>query len=92
MKTSLKKPLIIGGALTLLGPLIGVTGTVIGMIGAFDDMGASAPAKPEELSAHIGTTLYSTAIGFTFGIIGAITLIICFFIWLSQRTPNPQTT
>jgi biopolymer transport protein ExbB len=90
MKTQLKKTLVIGGTMAVVGPIIGISGTVLGMIGAFDSMGKAAPADPEKLSADIGVTLYSTAIGVLIGFVGVCFLIAAFFIWLSNRSREPH--
>ncbi|MBC8040435.1 MAG: MotA/TolQ/ExbB proton channel family protein [Opitutaceae bacterium] len=44
-------------------PMIGLTGTVFGMIKAFDTLGASGVGDPSKLSAAIGTVLVATAGG-----------------------------
>ncbi len=82
--------LIIGGVLTVFGPLVGLAGTVWGMIGAFDSMGHAGAADPENLSAEIGVVLHSTAIGFVLGLVGVCTLIGAFFVWISSRRGNPD--
>ncbi len=73
--------------MAVLGPVIGISGTVLGMLGAFSSMGKAGAADPEMLSADIGVTLYSTAIGLVIGLIGVCFLIAAFFIWLSNRPP-----
>jgi biopolymer transport protein ExbB len=47
----------------VIAPMIGLTGTVFGMIDAFAAMGASGAADPSRLSAAIGAVLYATAGG-----------------------------
>ena len=44
-------------------PMIGLTGTVFGMIKAFDTLGSSGMGDPTKLSAAIGTVLVATAGG-----------------------------
>jgi biopolymer transport protein ExbB len=47
----------------VIAPMIGLTGTVFGMIDAFAAMGAAGAADPSKLSAAIGAVLYATAGG-----------------------------
>jgi len=44
-------------------PMVGLTGTVIGMMGAFDALGASGAADTAKLSEAIGHVLVATAAG-----------------------------
>lgn len=44
-------------------PMVGLTGTVIGMMGAFEALGASGAADTSKLSAAIGHVLVATAAG-----------------------------
>lgn len=47
----------------VIAPMIGLAGTVFGMISAFDAMGQAGAADPSKLSAAIGAVLYATAGG-----------------------------
>jgi biopolymer transport protein ExbB len=47
----------------VVSPMIGLLGTVIGMIGAFAVLGQSGISDPRALSAKIGEVLYATASG-----------------------------
>lgn len=47
----------------VIAPMIGLTGTVFGMIEAFAAMGQAGAADPSKLSAAIGAVLYATAGG-----------------------------
>ncbi|SDT91298.1 biopolymer transport protein ExbB [Verrucomicrobium sp. GAS474] len=51
-------------------PMIGLTGTVIGMISAFNSLGASGIGDPSGLAAAIGEVLTSTAAGLIVAIPG----------------------
>lgn len=64
------------GALAQIGPLVGLSGTVWGMVGAFETLAASGVGDPEKLSAAIGDVLVSTAVGILFGLAGIILLVI----------------
>jgi biopolymer transport protein ExbB len=47
----------------VVAPMIGLTGTVIGMIKAFDELGRSGITNPSALAAAIGEVLVATASG-----------------------------
>ena len=59
----------------VVGPMIGLTGTVFGMIDAFSAMGSTGSADPAKLSAAIGAVLYATASG----LVVAIPAFVAFF-------------
>ena len=73
------RTLALTGAWLQLGPLFGLIGTVIGMISAFQKMGAEGMGQPEALANDMGFALITTAIGLCFGIIGLILLLIALF-------------
>ena len=60
-----------------ISPMIGLLGTVSGMIGAFQKIGMGGMGKPELLAANIGEALITTATG----LIIAIPAIFAFFIF-----------
>ena len=92
MKPALKWTIIAGGAATLCGPAIGALGTVIGMMGAFNTLGASGVASPEKLSVDISITLMSTAIGLIVGGIGLLVFLTALIVWLCTRKGAPTTS
>lgn len=49
--------------ITGMAPMWGLMGTISGMIGAFDKMGAGGMGKPELLASNIGEALITTAAG-----------------------------
>jgi biopolymer transport protein ExbB len=49
--------------ITGIAPMIGLLGTVSGMIGAFQKIGMGGMGKPELLAANIGEALITTAAG-----------------------------
>ena len=49
--------------ITGVAPMIGLLGTVSGMIGAFQKIGAGGMGKPEQLAGNIGEALITTATG-----------------------------
>lgn len=57
MKPATKWTMITGGALTLGGPMLGVLGTVIGMMSSFNTLGKSGTADAEALASDIGVSL-----------------------------------
>jgi biopolymer transport protein ExbB len=60
----------------VIAPMIGLTGTVIGMIQAFAAMGQSGAADPSKLSGAIGHVLYATASGLAV----AIPAFVCYYL------------
>jgi len=49
--------------ITAVAPMMGLLGTVSGMIGAFDKIGMGGMGKPELLAANIGEAMVTTAAG-----------------------------
>jgi biopolymer transport protein ExbB/TolQ len=66
------------GAWMQLALLIGVAGSVIGMMRAFDALEAAAPGvgDPTRLSAAIGNVLWSTLAGIVISFIGGVLICI----------------
>lgn len=64
------------GAWLQLAQLIGLGGTVIGMLHAFDTLKTSGAGDPVKLSGAIGEVLVSAAIGVSLSLIGMILVII----------------
>ena len=54
--------------ITGIAPMLGLLGTISGMIGAFDKIGAGGMGKPELLASNIGEALITTATGMMIGI------------------------
>jgi biopolymer transport protein ExbB len=74
--------LLITGIILMLGPLWGLLGTIIGMIGAFNDIAEKTGGdKAEALSNDIGFALYTTFAGIIVCPIG-IVLFIVSIIWI----------
>ncbi|MDR0993984.1 MAG: MotA/TolQ/ExbB proton channel family protein [Verrucomicrobiota bacterium] len=63
--------------ITGIAPMIGLLGTVSGMIGAFQKIGMGGMGKPELLAANIGEALITTATG----LIIAIPAMVAYFIF-----------
>lgn len=51
-----------------VAPMVGLLGTVSGMIGAFQTIGTKGMGKPQELAGSIGEALITTATGLVIGI------------------------
>ncbi len=56
----------------VVSPMIGLTGTVFGMMGAFGSMANAGPSATRELAAHIGHVLVATAAGLLVSIPGFV--------------------
>lgn len=76
------------GAWLQLLPVVGIIGTVLGMINAFSALTAKTMAEgagdPAELSGAIGEVLISTALGFFGGMIGCVFLGVAVFVQRNQ--------
>ncbi|KAF3996595.1 MotA/TolQ/ExbB proton channel family protein [Glaciimonas immobilis] len=57
-----------------LGPLLGLFGTIAGMIGSFNVLGASGTGNPMAVSGGIAHALIATGFGLTIAIIGMVML------------------
>ena len=68
LKTNMNYLSLIG----VVAPMIGLTGTVVGMIRAFHSLGASGIGDPSGLAAAIGEVLTSTAAGLAVAIPGFV--------------------
>ena len=81
-----------------IAPMVGLLGTVSGMIGAFQTIATGGMGKPELLAGDIGEALITTATGLTIG----IPAMIFYFVlrnrlearmdelesWIQQREPS----
>ena len=63
--------------ITAVAPMLGLLGTVSGMIGAFDKIGMGGMGKPELLAANIGEAMITTAAG----LIVAIPAMFAYFLF-----------
>ena len=72
---------VTGAMLQLGGPVIGAIGTAIGMMHAFDTLGATGPTDPQRLSTNIGEVLIFTVIGLGVGLIGIALLCVALFVY-----------
>jgi len=74
------KPLNNLSVASQIAPMLGLLGTVTGMIGAFNKIGMGAMGDPEKLANDIGEAMITTA----FGLIVAIPAMFAYF-WLKGR-------
>jgi len=80
--------MIVGGALTIGGPMMGVLGTVLGMIQGFGTLEKAGVADPAGLASNIGVALVSTFIGIGLGGIGVVVLIVGFIMWQAGKSSS----
>jgi biopolymer transport protein ExbB len=66
--SKLMKPIDLLSIIGASAPMLGLLGTVSGMIKAFNTMGTQGMGKPEELAANIGEALITTATGLVIAI------------------------
>jgi biopolymer transport protein ExbB len=58
---------------TTISPLLGLLGTILGMIGAFNAIGAQqARGNPDTVLSGVGEALYATAMGITIAVVSFI--------------------
>ena len=65
---SFMKPISYLSIIGAVSPMLGLLGTVSGMIKAFQSISASGMGKPELLAGHIGEALITTAVGLVIAI------------------------
>jgi len=81
--------LIAGLGTFIAAPMLGLAGTVLGMIGAFDTLGANGISDPKALSGHIGTVLMSTMVGLLVsGTIGVPLILAALVLHFTARKPH----
>ncbi len=77
----LKRNLRVLSAMATLGPLLGLLGTVVGIIQSFDALGGRVgPARGEALAQGISLALVATA----FGLAIAITAVVFYYFFLNR--------
>ncbi len=82
--TEWQKPLNHISLVAQIAPMLGLLGTVTGMIGAFDKIGMGAMGSPEKLAANIGEAMITTAAG----LIVAIPCMFAYFFFKGKFTGN----
>jgi biopolymer transport protein ExbB len=79
----LRRSLWVLGTIGSLAPFIGLFGTVVGIMGAFQDMAVEGVGGFEVVAAGISEALVATAVGLLVAIIA-----LAFFNWLQVRVGN----
>lgn len=82
--TEWQKPLNHLSLTAQIAPMLGLLGTVTGMIGAFDKIGMGAMGSPEKLAGDIGEAMITTAAG----LIVAIPCMFAYFFFKGKFTGN----
>lgn len=72
------------GAWLQVLPILGIIGTILGMIHAFSTLSTEGVGDPSKLSGAIGEVLISTALGFLAGMIGFACLGVAVFVQRNQ--------
>jgi len=73
------KPLAIAGVILQFGTLLGIAGTVIGMVRAFPLLGQHTEEAQQAVAEYIALALYTTAGGMVLSAAGTILLLIALF-------------
>lgn len=87
LQSILGKRLWVFGTLSFVCPLIGLLGTVLGVITAFHDLAVSGSGGPTIVAAGISEALYATAAGITVAIVAAM-IYNWFNIWMKNSLSN----
>ena len=69
-------------------PIFGLIGTVVGMVGAFEELSKTGEANPETLAGDISVSLLTTLWGLAISMISVLVLVFAIirFRTLSKRT------
>ncbi|MES2982427.1 MAG: MotA/TolQ/ExbB proton channel family protein [Verrucomicrobiota bacterium] len=84
-KRTFGKLTLIFGIGIVLPPLLGLVGTVIGMIRAFGELQKAGGADPSVLAGDISIALLTTLWGLGFSALSFIPFILFLFLYLSRR-------
>jgi len=85
--TSYMKPIDYLSIIGATAPMLGLLGTVSGMIKAFQTIGSKGMGKPEELAGNIGEALVTTATG----LIIAIPAMLCYYYFRNSFIKSTAT-
>ncbi len=77
--------MIISFAAAILGPVIGIFGTVFGMVGGFYELESKGMGDPAELSEDISTAILSTMVGLVVVPLGLILGIVFLVLFLKKK-------
>lgn len=87
LQSMLQKRLWVFGTLSFICPLIGLLGTVLGVIRSFKDLAISGSGGPSIVAAGISEALYATAGGIAVAIMAAV-IYNWFNIWMKNTLSN----
>jgi len=76
---------VICGLGVVIPPMLGLIGTVIGMVGAFGELSKSGSADPSALAGDISFALLTTLWGLVFSVISLIPFIVFLVLFLKKR-------
>jgi biopolymer transport protein ExbB len=74
LKGNLNRHLWIIDTIVTAAPLLGLLGTILGIVDTFSALASSGVSDPKGVSAGIGTALYATALGISIALIGLVLL------------------
>ncbi len=69
--------------ISVISPLMGLLGTVLGMIGVFEAIASSSSPDPSELASGIGSALFTTILGL---VVAIPTLMVYYFLLLKFKS------
>lgn len=91
MRRGVRICLILGLALLVGGPLLGLLGTVLGMVGSFHKVSAQGDAaSPADLAGEIQLALLSTAVGIPVGAAGLALVIVALVLHFTRPPRDRQ--
>ena len=71
--------------MVLVPPMIGIVGTIVGMVGAFSTLQKTGGADPSELAADISFALLTALWGLVWSALALIPFIVFLVLFLKQR-------
>lgn len=74
MKAKLQRHLWVLDTIVTAAPLLGLLGTILGIIDTFTTLAHSGISDPQGVSAGIGTALFATALGIAIALVGLVCL------------------
>lgn len=73
------------GVIVILPPMIGIVGTIVGMVGAFSTLQKTGGADPSELAGDISVALLTTVWGLLASAFALIPFIVFLVLFLKYR-------
>jgi len=75
----------ITGLVLMLGPIVGLLGTILGMKGAFNKLSEGGQPNATDLAEAVSATLWSTVIGMIAGLIGLVLVVVAAFVMKNRE-------